>query len=78
MQAVIAGIAHLLGVNVDDDGSPRYVAVRNSGTPVAALVQVFNVPFHAFCVASSQFNKYGIVAKEGKDAFKTKTAHISG
>lgn len=50
-----AGIAHLLGVNVDNDESPRYVAVRNGRTPVAALAQVFNVPFHASCVTSSQF-----------------------
>lgn len=50
MQAVVAGIAHLLGVNVDDDGSPRYEAMRNGGTPVAALAQVLNVPFHASCV----------------------------
>lgn len=55
MQAAVAGIAHLLGVNVDDDGSPRYVAVRNGTTPVAALAQVPDVPFHASCVTSSQF-----------------------
>lgn len=55
MQAAVAGNAHLLGVNVDDDGSPRYVAVRNGGTPVAALAQVLNVPFHASYVTTSQF-----------------------
>lgn len=61
MQAVVPGIAHsavlmlMFADDRDETGSPRYVAARNAGTPVAALAQVVNAAVHASCATSSLF-----------------------